>query len=658
MTAFAMLDDQPRYVAWRNEERGGKLTKVPYGRGGQRAKADDPATWLTRREAERIARGIINGSGGGIGIELGDIGADLHLGGLDLDSCLAAGALADWAARILETVDSYAETSPSGTGIKVYFYIASEDVRGLLDRIGVPSDGYGCRRAVPGADSRDHGPAIEIYLAARYFAITEAHWSGTPDTIRTLDDEVIDALVEVIPPPASAKRTGGGDTSRSAIAYRKGCEAKRAGMGYDAWVATMRADPDTAAWTREKGEAHGQRELKRIWNKAPAASASWLAEVQCDPRGIPHNNVYNAALALRADPAYVGRFAYDEMLCADVQRPDWRPVSDTDVTAAQEYLQGCGLERIGKDAMHQAVELVARENRFHPVRDHLVALQWDEWPRLYRWLHTYLGAEDNSYHRYIGSMFLIMMVARIFEPGCKADYMLVLEGPQGIGKSSACRVLAGPWFSDSLPELLFAGKDVAQHLRGKWVVEVPEMAALDRAEASALKAFLTRDVERYRPSYGRKEVIEPRQCCFIGTTNKTAYLRDETGGRRFWPVKTGNIDIAALIRDRDQLFGEVVHRYRQGVRWWPNSRDENTLIAPEQENRFEDDAWEDAIKDYLRLEGPDRVTLLRIARDALRIETPRIGTADQRRIRNVLIRLGWKEGKRTEMARWWVRGRA
>jgi predicted P-loop ATPase len=181
------------------------------------------------------------------------------------------------------------------------------------------------------------------------------------------------------------------------------------------------------------------------------------------------------------------------------------------------------------------------------------------------------------------------------------------------------------------------------------------MSALDRAEASALKAFLTRDVERYRPSYGRKEVIEPRQCVFIGTTNKTIYLRDETGGRRFWPVKTGAIEITALIRDRDQLFAEAMHRYRQDARWWPNARDEAKLIVPEQESRFEADAWEDAIASYLESEKPGKVSILLLGRDALHLETPRIGTADQRRIRNALIRLGWVEGPRTMTARWWVR---
>jgi predicted P-loop ATPase len=392
--------------------------------------------------------------------------------------------------------------------------------------------------------------------------------------------------------------------------------------------------------------------------RGAALDDEWLEQCICGGKKMtPLPVLANALIGLRA--VWPEAIAYDQMLCAPMLMQSLtgendfepRPLTDVDVGIMQEELQQRGLTRIGKDTMHQAVDVRAHERRFHPVRDYLDGLEWDGTERLSTLFSAYFGAERTPYAEAVSRLFLIAMVARIYEPGCKADYMPVIEGPQGALKSSACAVLGGRWFSDNLPDVT-GGKDVSQHLRGKWLIEVAELHAISKTEASLLKQFVTRTHERYRPSYGRKEVIEPRQCVFIGTTNKGTYLRDETGGRRYLPIKAGKIDIAALARDRDQLFAEAVDRYRHGEQWWPDKDFERQHMIPEQEARYEADAWEDEIRCYL--DHYPRVTVGQLAKQALSIETPRIGTADQRRIAAILTNLGYtREPKDSEGRRWW-----
>jgi predicted P-loop ATPase len=372
----------------------------------------------------------------------------------------------------------------------------------------------------------------------------------------------------------------------------------------------------------------------------------------------------NVLIALEADDAISAAYSFDEMAqCVMLMHPIGeslvegfvpRPLTDADVTDLQRWLQQNGLKRIGRGEVHEAVQVHARERSFHPVAAYLQDLEWDNAKRVKTWLATKLGAELTPYTQAVGQMFLISMVARILDPGCKCDHMLVLEGPQGALKSTACNILAGEWFSDNLPDIT-QGKDASQHLRGKWLLEVSEMHAMNRAEASLLKAFVSRRIEQYRPSYGRLEVHEPRQCVFIGTTNKDAYLRDETGGRRFWPIKCGHIDVKGLEDERDQLFAEAVALYEAGVPWWPDKNFEREYIEPQQAARYEPDVWEESVRAYLN--GKTKVTVGDVAKQALFFETQRIGTQDQRRITGIMTNLGWRVGKRGHGGvRFWEKG--
>lgn len=325
-----------------------------------------------------------------------------------------------------------------------------------------------------------------------------------------------------------------------------------------------------------------------------------------------------------------------------------RDLTDSDYTAVSAALARSYGLNFSTQQVSAAVEATAQESAYHPIRAYLNGLEWDGTERLDTWLSGYLGAQGTPYTRGIGRLFLIGMVARVMEPGCKNDYMIVLEGPQGIRKSTACRVLAGErYFSDNLPPIRDANKDLSQHLSGKWLIELAEMSATSRADCEALKAFLTRREETYRPAYGRNEVTQPRQCVFIGTTNRTEYLRDASGDRRFWPVKCGlngePCDIDGLRDHRDQLFAEAYHLYQRGEKWWPDAAFEAEHIKPQQAERFEIDPWEEMIVAHVQITQTDRITVAGLLTNVIDKKAP--SHADRSRVRAILQRLGYIEKK-------------
>lgn len=376
----------------------------------------------------------------------------------------------------------------------------------------------------------------------------------------------------------------------------------------------------------------------------------WKKEWQLSSEGTPLTNLINGNIALENHPMLVGLVRFDLMdRRVIVQRnfspndpPAPRPIAEFDVLAIQEELQRTGLRRISKATTYDAIMMTANAHSFHPVKDYLNGLVWDGEQRCRGWLGRYLGVEGTTYSDVIGRMFLIAMVARIFEPGCQADYMLILEGPQGARKSTACKVLAGDWFSDSLPDLSRGDAvRLSMHLRGKWLIEIAEMSSFSSAEVHTLKQFLTQKEEKYTPKYGRDEVVEPRQCVFIGTTNESVYLRDPTGARRFWPIKVGDIDIDELRADRGQLFAEAVHLYRAGAEWFPDADFEATHIAPEQDARYEEDAWQEMITDWLSANARAACRVNEILKDVLGLAPGQFGTREQRRVSGVLTKLRW-----------------
>jgi predicted P-loop ATPase len=341
-----------------------------------------------------------------------------------------------------------------------------------------------------------------------------------------------------------------------------------------------------------------------------ASRPSWANQLRLDLAGTPERNEANVITALSCDEAFAGTLVFNEfrqeiMVARKLPWDDQlvplpRPWTDADDIRGAEWLQRREIN-VPPIVVSRSVTAVARDIRIHPVRDYLNGLAWDGVQRLESWAQTYLGAADTPLNRAFGSMWAISAVARIMQPGAKADHMLILEGPQGARKSTALKVLAGAdWFTDELAEI--GSKDAAQQMRGVWIIEIAELDAIGRAEVSRIKAFLSRTVDRYRPPYERYVIDVPRQCVFAGSVNPDTYLRDETGNRRFWPVRCGRIDLDALRRDRDQLWAEAVVRYREGAIWWLHDPALIAMAEAAQATRLQSDAWDDLIEHWLAFE--------------------------------------------------------
>ncbi|MFO0675284.1 MAG: virulence-associated E family protein [Polyangiaceae bacterium] len=371
--------------------------------------------------------------------------------------------------------------------------------------------------------------------------------------------------------------------------------------------------------------------------------------------------VANVMTILENCDAWTGAVAFDQFAerttivraCPATEASESVPVPWSDVhdVRTQAWLQRSKWSlNVGIDVVVAAVSTVARSRRFHPVRDYLNSIAWDGTPRLDSWLTTYLGVEATDYSRTIGTKFLVSAVARVMHPGAKADCMLILEGLQGQKKSTAVRNLVpvASWFTDEFSD--FGTRDGAMVLGGAWVVEVPELDAMGRAEVSRIKAFVSRTVDRYRSPYGRHVEDHPRQCVLVGTTNGEAYLRDETGNRRFWPAKCGAIDVDGLARDRDLLWAEAVALYQDGASWWLEDAETVRAAAAEQDARYQCDAWESVVVPWLRLRALEAteagqskgVTVGEVLAGPLDLDKSKWNQSEQSRVGRMLKRHGWE----------------
>ncbi len=376
----------------------------------------------------------------------------------------------------------------------------------------------------------------------------------------------------------------------------------------------------------------------------------WKDKLQISTTGAARPNLYNACIAFRDAPEFRGKIAFNDFAMETVvlEALPWsdeinRPWSKHDDNLANVWAQKNELH-VGLKIVEQAVETVAYGNRFHPLRTWLRALVWDATPRIDDWLTYYLGAERTPYVQAIGKAWLISAVARVMQPGCKADHALILEGAQGKRKSSAIEALVGSeWFTDELAEM--GSKDAGMQLKGVWVIELAELSQLNGAEINRVKAFLSRKTDRFRPPYGERLVKSPRECVFAGTVNPSDYLKDETGNRRFWPVKCGTaIDIDALAADREQIWAETVASFDAGDPWWLVDAEIETSAKVEQAARRDEHPWTAAISDWLDAGMVEKTTTAELLERAVGKHLREFTDSDSKAVAKVMRSLGWDNG--------------
>lgn len=697
----AAMRDRRQWLVWRFEQREGdkKPRKVPYYASGARRHGDqgserDRAALVGFEEA---CNAVVAGGYSGIGFAFlpGD-----GLIGIDIDGAIdtATGEIAERAANIIQACASYTEYSPSGRG--VHIIVAGETETFKSNAIGLE---VFCGRqfftvtGVPYPGAPPDVRPIDEKVLARLKRTVDAAKGRTRSS----------------PAPAPAEVDGRAKVE-SALAfisadcgYEEWIEIGMAihaelGSGafavWDTWSAKSAKYPGSKAlqghWrsfepgggitgatifkrAMEAGWRPPRAERKRGQNDPPlpddkgaytprpagageeAIGDDWRAGL-LSKRGEIVACLANVFDILSHSPEWAGVVAFDEFAQRTVKLKappfaggvvgEWD--SSDDSQTAMWITRAFGVTP-SSAMVAEAIEVLARANPIHPVRDWLKCLPpWDGVPRLDDWLTDFLGVAKSEYIMRVGRFFLLGMIARVMRPGVKFDYCLVLEGRQGKGKSSALALLGGEWFGDT--DLDLHNKDSMSALRGKWLYEFAELGSVTRAEASKQKSFLSRQIDEFRPVYGRREIRCPRQVVFAGSTNDWEWNKDPTGGRRFWPVDCEeDIDLEGLRAVREQLFAEALHRFEANERFWPTPEEQRELFDPEQLKREQQESLIDALHDWVYVQVAD-FSVADAAIKGLDLDASKLTRDLQTRIGIALRKLGCtKVEKRNGMIRYW-----
>lgn len=322
---------------------------------------------------------------------------------------------------------------------------------------------------------------------------------------------------------------------------------------------------------------------------------AWKQTLQMGDRG-PKRNLTNLMLHLRNLPTMGKQFRFNEL----TGNVEWqgREMTDSSYIDIRLQIEAAGYQPTDKD-LPGAIVRLAEDNSYNPVSEYLNSLKWDGTPRIDVWLQKIFGVANTPLNQAFGRMFLISAVARALNPGSKVDTMLILEGPQGLKKSTAIQVLFGrEYVLNGLR--VFHGQEAGLSVQGRWAVDLGELGGFSNANVRDVKHFLSMEIDNYRPLWGKSFINRPRRVVFTGSTNEFDYMRDPTGARRFWGVPCKRVDIETLRRTRDQLWAEAVTRYSAGEPWWIERESDlwNDAVDAQAE-RYAESVFAPAIEKYL-----------------------------------------------------------
>jgi predicted P-loop ATPase len=542
--------------------------KVPLDAMGRPAKTNDPATWTSYDLAVKAAARL--------GIGVGYVFDGTGVCGIDMDDCIDGGELSDMAKKVLDLFKgTYAEYSPSGNGVHILF------------------------KSLNAVSKRTKG--LEIYTKGRYFTVTRRPLKGRNVHITTYNDltefyalfepsdantgvDDVKALIARASQSETFRRLFDGDLSGHAGDHSASDLALCNSLAYwaDGDIELMDAAFRASGlyrpkWDRKTGDTtYGGMTLAKAVSPNSSALEEWERGLQRDKKGVLYNTLHNVKHILLHDPKLQSLRVNRITGNIEVAELPWRSV-----TAGTNFWRNadtaqliCYLEAVyryfSKALVIDAFDKVVDDRGYDPIVEYLESLpSWDGVPRVDSLLIDFFGAEDSEYVRSTTRKTLCAAVARALVPGCKFDYLLTLQGPQGVRKSTFIERLALGYYTDSLSlaDLTRDGKSAAEKLQGYWLVEIGELDGMRKTEAETVKAFISRKDDSYREAYGRLVAPHPRRCILIGTTNVDGFLRDVTGNRRFWPVicPQNTRDARDLASTEiAQIWAEAKHRYVEG----------------------------------------------------------------------------------------------